>query len=92
MYYTKAIVHKLRTNSVHSGLSLTPGRPRLIGTVETVISVACGATNARGDVGKCGLLVAVCGPVGLGDDVSKAVGLVDPVKRDAIGGIEMHEE
>ncbi|KAF8201142.1 hypothetical protein K438DRAFT_1965667 [Mycena galopus ATCC 62051] len=39
-----------------------------------------------------GLIVSVCGPVSLADDVVKAVSQVDPAKENEIGGIEVHEE
>ena len=39
-----------------------------------------------------GLGVGVCGPAALGDVVNRAVGQVDPARRDQVGGIEVHEE
>jgi ferric-chelate reductase len=88
VYYTKAVENMRINNGVHPGLSLNAGRPRLINAIEAIISRA-GSTGS-GD--QSGLIVGVCGPVGLGDDVCKAVGLIDPAKRDEIGGVEMHEE
>ncbi|KAJ7040741.1 hypothetical protein C8F04DRAFT_1032152 [Mycena alexandri] len=88
VYYTKAVVGTMRIKGVHTRLTLTAGRPRLINAVESIVSRAAGV---EGSV-RSGLIVGVCGPVGLGDDVSKAVGLVDPAKRDEIGGIEIHDE
>lgn len=38
------------------------------------------------------MMVGVCGPVGLGDQVVKSVGAVDPQLRDQVGGVEIHEE
>lgn len=38
------------------------------------------------------MIVGVCGPVGLADDVAAAVSGVDPLRRDQIGGVELHEE
>ncbi|KAJ7088591.1 ferric reductase like transmembrane component-domain-containing protein [Mycena epipterygia] len=89
VHYTKAVVDKNRINNgMHPGLSLSPGRPRFINAIESIVSRAVSSGSGE----QCGLLVGVCGPAALGDDVSKAVGLVDPTKRDAIGGIEIHEE
>lgn len=89
VHYTKAVVEKIRIhNGVHPGLSLNAGRPRFINAIESTVSRAVSAGSGE----QCGLLVGVCGPGALADDVSKAVGLVDPTKRDAIGGIEIHEE
>ncbi|KAJ6558682.1 hypothetical protein B0H10DRAFT_1846647 [Mycena sp. CBHHK59/15] len=92
VHYTKAIVGNLRINNgVHPGLSLNAGRPRLLNAIESIVSRTVNSgTIVQNE--KCGLLVGVCGPVSLGDDVSKAVGVVDPAKRDEIGGIEIHEE
>jgi hypothetical protein len=89
VYYTKAIVGEMHFTGLHPGLSLAPGRPRLIGAIEGTIAhtLSIGGSSVHS-----GLIVGVCGPVSLGDDVSKAVGLVDPAKRDDIGGIEIHEE
>ena len=39
-----------------------------------------------------GIFVGVCGPVGLGDECAKAVGMIDSAKRDEVGGVELHEE
>ncbi|KAJ7901617.1 hypothetical protein B0H13DRAFT_765305 [Mycena leptocephala] len=89
VHYTKAVVGEMHFAGLHPGLSLTPGRPRLIGAIEGTIAhtLSIGGSSVHS-----GLIVGVCGPVSLGDDVSKAVGLVDPAKRDDIGGIEIHEE
>ena len=39
-----------------------------------------------------GVIVSACGPVGLGDEVSEAVRLVDGSRRKAVGGVELYEE
>jgi ferric-chelate reductase len=39
-----------------------------------------------------GMAVAVCGPTGMADDVVNAVNDVEAIRRDQIGGIEIHEE
>jgi len=39
-----------------------------------------------------GVMVGVCGPVGLGDEIAEVVSSVDAGRRWAVGGIEMHEE
>ncbi|KAJ7749260.1 hypothetical protein DFH07DRAFT_555851 [Mycena maculata] len=89
VHYTKAVVGKIRLNSaLPPGLSLNAGRPRFLSVIESTISLAVNTGNSE----NCGMIVGVCGPVGLGDDIIRAVGLVDPVKRDRIGGIEVHEE
>jgi hypothetical protein len=77
------------------GLTLAPGKPRLLKFLEHAISraVRLGHSNAKDDaLSLSGVVVGVCGPVGLADDVAAAVSGVDPVRRDQVGGIELHEE
>ncbi|KAJ6465134.1 hypothetical protein DFH09DRAFT_1278283 [Mycena vulgaris] len=89
VHYTKAVGGNTRVNNnIHPDLLLNAGRPRFINAFEAIISRAARSESSD----QCGLIVGVCGPVGLADDVSRAVGLVDPVRRDEIGGIELHEE
>jgi hypothetical protein len=78
-----------------SGVTLAPGKPRLLKALEDVINhaVTLGQSNPTGEAkGLTGLVVGICGPVGLADDVAAAVRAVDPVKRDQVGGVEVHEE
>lgn len=42
--------------------------------------------------GLTGVAVGVCGPEGLAREVKAAVRSVDPKRRKAVGGIEVHEE
>jgi ferric-chelate reductase len=92
VHYTRAPLEKLSFKP-QPGLSLSPGRPRIGKVLDAAISraVSLGA-GAKDSERITGLLVAVCGPVGLGDEVVKAVGNVAPIRRDQVGGIEMHEE
>lgn len=39
-----------------------------------------------------GMIVGICGPIGLADSVTAEVGKVDPTRRDQVGGIEIHDE
>jgi ferric-chelate reductase len=92
VHYTRAPLGKLPFKS-NPGLTLSPGRPRIAKVLDAAISraVSLGA-GAKDSERITGLLVAVCGPVGLCDDVAKAVGFVEPSRRDQVGGIEIHEE
>jgi len=79
------------------GLTLAPGKPNLLKFLEHTISRAVrpsiGHTKRKGQLlDLTGLVVGVCGPVGLVDDVAAAVSGMDPVKRDQVGGVEIHEE
>lgn len=92
VHYTRAPLGKLPINS-RLGLTVSPGRPRIAKVVDSTISraVSLGA-GAKDSERISGILVAVCGPMGLCDEVSKAVGGVDASRRDQVGGIELHEE
>ncbi|KAF9004591.1 ferric reductase like transmembrane component-domain-containing protein [Cyathus striatus] len=87
VYYTRAATGKFPfpDDFYVPGLTLAPGRPRISKVLDSAISraVSLGA-GVKDTVGITGLLV--------GDDVAKAVGGVDPVRRDQVGGIEIHEE
>ena len=79
----------------HANLSFNANRPNLSKILETVIDRS---VQLRG-LGACkdeepnqGMIVGVCGPTGLGDDVVKSVGKIPWAKRHAIGGVEIHEE
>lgn len=39
-----------------------------------------------------GVLVGVCGPQGLAEDVRKAVRGIEPARRKRAGGVELHDE
>lgn len=92
VHYTRAPLGKFPFRP-QPGLTLSAGRPRIAKVLDTAISraVSLGA-GAKDSERITGLLVAICGPVGIGDEVAKAVGLVEPSRRDQVGGIEMHEE
>ncbi|KAJ7054075.1 hypothetical protein C8F01DRAFT_1163809, partial [Mycena amicta] len=92
VHYTKAVEGGVRglNNSVHPRLSLKAGRPRFINAIESTLSHAINSSSGGDE--RHGMIVGVCGPVALADDVVKCVGLVDPLRRDEIGGIEVHEE
>lgn len=75
------------------GLSLTPGRPRIGKMLDSVISRAVSfGSSAKDSEALSGVIVGACGPIGLGDEVARAVGQVDNQRRKAVGGIEIHEE
>lgn len=96
VFYTRAAIGKFPFPPNFfplPGLTLSPGRPRISNVIEAAISraVSLGA-GAKDSERITGMIVPVCGPVGLADDVSNAVAKVDPLRRDQVGGIELHEE
>ncbi|KAJ7472299.1 hypothetical protein B0H11DRAFT_1811591 [Mycena galericulata] len=96
VFYTRAPIGKFpfaESAFPSSSLSLSPGRPRL----ETMLENSISRTVKLGAGGKdeeriTGMLVGVCGPVGLADSVAQAIGKIEPIRRDQVGGVEVHEE
>ncbi|PSR76381.1 hypothetical protein PHLCEN_2v8477 [Hermanssonia centrifuga] len=76
------------------GLTVTPGRPKLQSTLASVVDRACALFHrGRENVGApAGVLVTVCGPQGLAEDVRKAVRRIEPERRKRAGGVELHDE
>lgn len=80
-----------------SSITITPGRPRFSNMLNAVVDRSCmlftpSGVESRVADGLSGVVVSVCGPEGLGDDVRKAVGGVDPRRYKAVGGVELCEE
>lgn len=95
IYYTRAPTGKFpfSVDLFHPALTLNAGRPQIAKVLDAVISRAVSLGSGAKDSERItGLLVGVCGPVALGDDVSRAVGRIKPSRRDQVGGIEVHEE
>jgi ferric-chelate reductase len=96
IHYTRAALSSAKrplSMMPHPSLTLTAGRPRVAKVIDDAISRAvCLGSGAKDSQRITGLAVGVCGPAALGDDVSKAVGTVDPARRDQVGGIEVHQE
>ncbi|KAF8908120.1 hypothetical protein CPB84DRAFT_1813372 [Gymnopilus junonius] len=87
------------------GLTLAPGRPRLAkfleGAQQRAVTLSHGSsrnlkeeylTNPKDDGRLSGMIVSVCGPLALVDDVVAAVNGLDSVRRDQVGGVEICEE
>jgi ferric-chelate reductase len=93
VFYTRATVNPVEKTSFVNGLTLSPSRPRfgkiLDAVVSRAVSLGSGVKDAE-DI--TGVMVGVCGPLTLGDEVAKAIGSVDVRRREAVGGIELHEE
>ena len=93
VHYTRAADTLPSKEYLPPGISLTAGRPRIAKVLDAVIqrtvSYGCGV---KASMDLTGVMVGVCGPVGLGDEVAEVVSSVDAGRRWAVGGIEMHEE
>lgn len=74
------------------GLTLLPGRPGIAGILEGLVNRTLDLHDSKADKGLTGVLVGVCGPVALGESVSRTVRTIPRDKIKAVGGIEIHEE
>ncbi|KAJ6465131.1 hypothetical protein DFH09DRAFT_1225660 [Mycena vulgaris] len=96
VFYTRAPIGKFPfapSAFPTTNLQLAPGRPRLVTMLENSISrtVKLGA-GGKDEERITGMLVAVCGPTGLADGVAEAIAKIEPIRRDQVGGVEVHEE
>ncbi|KAJ6551429.1 hypothetical protein B0H19DRAFT_1211163 [Mycena capillaripes] len=96
VFYTRAPIGKFpfaESAFPTTNLTLSPGRPRLTNMLENSISrtVKLGAGN-KDEERITGMLVAVCGPTSLADGVAEAISQIEPLRRDQVGGVEVHEE
>ena len=92
VHYTRA-TKATYTKEAFPGIILSPGRPRFKKTVDSAIARAVSLGSGAKDAEPItGLLVAICGPVGLRDEVVRVVSEVDVEKRDRVGGVEVFEE
>lgn len=98
VYYTRALTSTVSFSSnpdavphfpmtVGRDITVSPGRPSFDKALDSAI--ISGLNRGQESTG---VAVGVCGPVGLGRDVARAVAKVDAVRRDRVGGIEIHEE
>ncbi|KAF7324752.1 Iron reductase [Mycena kentingensis (nom. inval.)] len=97
VFYTRAPIGKFPfTDSAFptTNLTLSPGRPRLVTMFENSISrtVKFGAAGGKDEERLTGMLVACCGPTTLGDGVAEAIAQLEPIRKDQVGGVEVHNE
>lgn len=93
VHYTRAITSDEAMKSFERlppGITLAAGRPRLQKTLEGVVdrTVTSGGVEGR----LTGVVVGVCGPVALGNQVGQVVRQLNSEKRSAVNGVELHEE
>lgn len=102
-YYTRAptsdnALDYLSQLGLPAHLSLSPGRPPLAKNLSNVVDRACLPNSRDGRMlygvedERCGVIVGVCGPSGLAQQVRQVVGHADPKMRKNVGGIEVHVE
>ena len=80
-------------NGLPLGVTLTAGRPNFREIFNEAIQITMSMEfGSKGHEPITGMVVGVCGPLKMADDVSKAVSSIDPVRRDEVGGVEICEE
>lgn len=99
VHYTRASNFNVKKIYAHlpPQLIITPGRPRLASVIDSAVDYACKLFTPSGQEHHAsdklsGLLVAVCGPSGLGEESRKAVRAIDAKRFLRVGGIEVIEE
>jgi ferric-chelate reductase len=92
VHYTKATLTDVEMiqDSLPTGITLSVGRPILSNIIESVIDRTCTKVGILGI--RKGIVVGVCGPIALGEEVRKVVGAVESVRQLAVGGIELCDE
>lgn len=96
VFYTRATpgVVRITKDYLLPGLSLTPGRPKLEKVLDGIISKTSSLPSSKKEEDEeklCGVVVGCCGPLGMGDEVAKAVRNVQG-KGKGVGGVEVCEE
>ncbi|KAG8738241.1 hypothetical protein FRC10_007109 [Ceratobasidium sp. 414] len=89
IYYTRAattLPANISALAVHESISFAAGRPNLTNALDDVVR----RTAAHGTAG--GVVVGVCGPGALVEDVWRAERAGGGEMRKAAGGVEVHEE
>ncbi|PCH39470.1 hypothetical protein WOLCODRAFT_141288 [Wolfiporia cocos MD-104 SS10] len=74
-----------------SGLSLSPGRPRISRILGYVVDLTCEAQKESG-YRSSGVFVGTCGPLSLVEEVGSTVRTFPTAKAKTVGGIECHKE
>ena len=99
VHYTRASTFNAKKvyAHLHPRINITPGRPKFVSVVDSAVDYACKLFTPSGREQHAsdklsGVFVGVCGPSGLGVEVRKAVGAIDPGKFRKVGGIEVFEE
>ncbi|KIK96605.1 hypothetical protein PAXRUDRAFT_72202, partial [Paxillus rubicundulus Ve08.2h10] len=86
VFYTRAVSDSFDGLYLPPGITLAPGRPKLGKLLEGLVT----STITNG--GASGVFVGVCGPVMLAGNVANIVRTFDPNLKNAVGGVEVHEE
>lgn len=91
VHYTRAISHTLteivQSTQLPSNMHLYPGRPRLGAMLDEFADETKGLAISNKELS--GLVVGMCGPLGLRDSVEEAQRCLSGEKRNSIGGVEV---
>ena len=100
----QAAMKAFTQNPLPNDLTLHAGRPKLAQTLAGVVDQARSLSmfnkgyrksdvkGATSSSGPSGVIVGVCGPGGLTEDVKRVVSELDPNRRKQVGGVEIHSE
>ena len=100
----QAAMKAFSQNPLPNDLTLHAGRPKLAQTLAGVVDQArslamfnkgyrkSDVKGATSSSGPSGVIVGVCGPGGLAEDVKRVVSELDPNRRKQVGGVEIHSE
>lgn len=92
VHYTRATAVTLEDKlELPDGITLSPGRPDLADMLSSSCSCASALKNTTKE-GVHGVVVGVCGPDELLDNVRKVENAVGAKVRAAVGGVELVEE
>ncbi|KAG6327686.1 hypothetical protein ID866_11403, partial [Astraeus odoratus] len=83
VFYTRATKGAFQGMNLPPGMTLQPGRPKTVKLLDEVVT----STQCLG--GATGVLVGVCGPVALANDVCEVVRTFDIHRKRAVGGVEV---
>lgn len=78
-------------------LTIGPGRPKIASVIDSTIDHSCKLFTPSGREHHAsdklsGVVIGVCGPLGLGEEARKAVSAIDPRRFRNVGGVEVVEE
>jgi ferric-chelate reductase len=100
VHYTRASMMAMDPNKIYGylppNITIMPGRPRFSTILDSVVDRSCAlyssGVESRVSDKLTGVVVGVCGPGGLAEDLRKAIGSIDPRRYKAVGGVELCEE
>ncbi|EIN12069.1 hypothetical protein PUNSTDRAFT_125114 [Punctularia strigosozonata HHB-11173 SS5] len=92
VHYTRASAYQENSKlCLPYGMSLEAGRPRTTAILESVMA-RLGSDKKCVDTSLSGVVVGVCGPGSLGEEVKDSIGALGIAAMRSVGGVEIHQE